>query len=188
MRKLTMYAGLAALAIAVPAAQANDDHPNQGKKGDPPGQAKEHKGSQGESHGQHKGAAKTPKCTPHAVGYNARGTLVSSSLTQTKGQDTARKGDDRWSGALTVNVTKANHKAPKGEQTFTLTDARVSFADADHNKVADTPKAGDRVKLHGKITRLRHGCDQTGFTPQVTVRQVRFRTPKAPKPESAKKS
>ena len=35
MRKLTMYAGLAALAIAVPAAQANDDHPNQGKKGDP---------------------------------------------------------------------------------------------------------------------------------------------------------
>jgi hypothetical protein len=184
MRKLTMYAGLAALAIAVPAAQANDDHPNQGKKGNPPGQAKEHKGEAKE----HKGAAKKPKCTPHAVGYNARGTLVSSSLTQTKGQGTARKGDDRWSGPLTVNVTKANHKAPKGEQTFTLTDARVSFADADDNNVPDAAKAGDRVKLHGKITRLRHGCDQTGFTPQVTVRQVRFRAPKAPKPESAKQS
>lgn len=186
MRKLTMYAGLAALAIAVPAAQANDQHPNNGKKANPPGQAKEHKG-QAENEGKHKGAGK--KCSkPLSVGYNARGTLVSSNLTQTKGQDTAKKGDDRWSGTVTVNVTKANHKSPKGEQTFTLTNGRVFFVDADHNNVPDTPKAGDRVRLHGKITKLRHGCDATGFTPEITVRHVHLAAPKPPKPESAKKS
>src|SRR3954471_17663104 len=178
MKKVTLFAGIAAVAIAVPA-QANDQHPNHGKKDKPPGQAKEHKAP----HAQHEGSAKKSCAKPKSVGYNARGTLVSSTLTQTKGQDTAKRGDDRWSGTVTVNVTKANHKAPKGEQTFTLTDARVRFADADHNHVADTPKAGDRVKLHGKITKLRHGCDTTGFTPQVTVRSVRFSAPKAPKPE-----
>jgi hypothetical protein len=126
--------------------------------------------------------AKPAKCDPHAVGYNARGTLVSSSLTQSAGQATAKKGDDRYDGTVTVDVTKANHKAPTGVQTFTLTGARVRFGDADHNHVADVPAAGDRVKLHGKITRLRKGCDATGFTPTITVRSVRFRAPKAPKP------
>jgi len=169
VRKLTMYAGLAALAIAVPAAQANDQHPNHGKKGDPPGQAKEHKG-QTENEGKHKGAAKN--CSkPLSVGYNARGTFVSATLTQTKGQDTAKQGDDRWSGPITVNVTKANHKAPTGEQTFTLTNARVFSREA--------PKAGDKVRLHGKITKLRHGCDATGFTPEITVRHVHVAAPKS---------
>jgi hypothetical protein len=189
MRKTGIYAGLAALAIAVPAAQANDQHPNNGKKGNPPGQAKEHKG-QTENNGKHKGATPTPaQCAKlRHVGYNARGTFVSSTLTQTKGQDTAKKGDDRYSGTVTVNVTRANHKALKGEQTFTLTNGRVFFADADHNKVADVPEAGDRVVLHGKITKLRHGCDATGFTPEITVRHVHFKAPKPPKTESKKKS
>jgi hypothetical protein len=85
-------------------------------------------------------------------------------------------------------VTKANHKAPKGEQTFTLTNARVRFGDADRNHVADEPKAGDRVQLHGKITQLRRSCDHTGFTPEITVRNVRFRAPKAPTAPTATKS
>ena len=29
-----------------------------------------------------------------------------------------------------VNVTRANHKAPKGEQTFTLTNGKAAFYDA----------------------------------------------------------
>jgi hypothetical protein len=157
VRKFPIYAGLAAVALAVPA-QAHE-HP-----------AKQHK------------AAKQGKCQPRAVGYNARGTLVSPSLNQTAGATTPERGDDRYGGTVEVDVTKANHKAPTGPQTFTLTDARVKFADADHNGVADEPKAGDRVKLHGKITKLNRKCDQTGFTPQITVRHVRFKPPKPPTP------
>jgi hypothetical protein len=160
MKKIPIYAGLAALALAVPA------------------QAHEHPG---ETHKQHR-AGKQQTCSPHAVGYNARGTLVSSSLTQSAGAATPERRDDRYSGTVTVNVTKANHKAPTGEQTFTLDNAKVKFADADHNGVADEPKAGDRIKLHGKVTRLKRKCDQTGFTPEVTVRMVQFKAPKAVAP------
>jgi len=162
MRKFPIYAGLAALALAVPA-QAHE-HPAKGPKS----------------------KQKAGKCQPHAVGYNARGTFVSSDLTQTAGQLTPERGDDRYSGDVKVNVTKANHKAPTGEQPFTLDNARVKFADADGNGVADVPKEGDRVKLHGKVTRLNRKCDQTGFTPQITVRRLQFKAPKpaTPQPDS----
>jgi hypothetical protein len=62
-------------------------------------------------------------------------------------------------------------------QTFTLVNAKVKFADADGNSVADEPKEGDRVKLHGKVTKLKRKCDQTGFTPEITVRKVQFKAP-----------
>jgi hypothetical protein len=123
--------------------------------------------------------AKAKDCTPHKVGYKAAGTLVSQALTQAKGADTAKRGDDRYSGTLTVDVKKANHRAPKGAQTYTVENARVHFYDADHNHVADVPKAGDRVKVSGKITKLRNQCDATGFAPAVTVRKVDFKAPKA---------
>jgi hypothetical protein len=123
----------------------------------------------------HPAKTKPAKCEPRAVGYNARGTLVSASLTQTAGQATPKRGDDRYSGSVEVDVKKANHKAPTGVQTFSLTNAKVRFYDANDDNVADEPKAGDRVKLHGKITQLKRRCDETGFTPQITVRHVRFR-------------
>jgi len=154
MRKIPIFAGLAALALAVPA-QA---HESPGK-------------------GPRSKVAKPGKCQPRAVGFNARGTLVSSSLTQTAGAATPERRDDRYSGSVTVNVTKANHKVPKGEQTLTLDNAKVKFADADDNGVADEPKAGDRVKIHGKVTTLKRKCDQTGFTPEITVRQLQFKAP-----------
>jgi hypothetical protein len=157
MRKFPIYAGLAAVALAVPAHA--HEHPAKQRK-----------------------AAKVGKCQPRAVGYNARGTLVSATLNQTAGALTPERGDDRYSGTVEVDVKKANHKAPTGPQPFTLTDAKVKFADADHNGVADVPAAGDRVKLHGKITRLKRRCDQTGFTPEITVRHVRFRPPTPPAP------
>jgi hypothetical protein len=165
MRKFPIYAGLMAVALAVPA-QAHER---------PAKNPKTHTGK------QHK-AAKQGKCQPRAVGYNARGTFVSSSLTQTAGTATPELRDDRYSGSVTVNVAKANHKAPTAEQTFTLDNAKVKFADADDNGVADVPVAGDRVKLHGKVTRLKRKCDQTGFTPQITVRQVQFKAPKPATP------
>ena len=128
---------------------------------------------------EHQAKAKPANCTPFAVGYHARGKLVEATLTQTAGQDTAKRGDDRYDGTVKVDVKRANHRAPKGEQTFTLENARVRFYDANRDRKADEPKAGDRVALHGKITKLRQGCDSTGFTPVITVRHVRFRPAKA---------
>src|SRR4051812_35254034 len=55
----------------------------------------------------------TRYCVPKRIGFHARGTLVSSELTQTKGADTANRSDDRYSGELTVDVKRANHHAPK---------------------------------------------------------------------------
>ena len=125
-------------------------------------------------------AAKGPKdCTAKKVGYNAKGTLVSHTLTQTAGADTPdEKGDDRYSGDITVNVTKANHKAPKGEQTLTLTNGRVNFYDANGDGTDEAPAAGDRVGLHGKITKLKKKCDSTGFEPEITLRKIDFKAPK----------
>jgi hypothetical protein len=154
MRKLTICAVALAAVLAVPA---------QGKP------TKPH-------------PAKSHKCTPHKVAYKASGTLVSESLSQTAGADTPKRGDDRYRGTLTVVVTKANHHAAKGEQTYTLDNARVRFYDADHNGTPDEPKAGDRVKLIGKITRLSKKCDATGFTPTITIRKVHFKPAKTAKP------
>jgi hypothetical protein len=125
---------------------------------------------------------KPHKCQPHAAAYRAAGALVSQALTQTAGADTATRHDDRYGGTLTVNVTKANHHAAKGEQTYTVENARVHFYDADHNHVADQPKAGDRVNLRGKITQLPKKCDATGFTPVLSISKIDFKAAKAPKP------
>jgi hypothetical protein len=132
--------------------------------------------------------AKAKDCTPHTVGYKAAGSVVSQALTQTQGGDTAKRGDDRYSGTLTVEVKKANHRAPTGEQTYTVENARVRFYDADHNHAADVPKAGDRAKVSGKITKLRKKCDTAGFTPTVTVRKVDFKAAKTPQAARSPKS
>ena len=91
MTKAPIFAGLAALALAVPA------------------QAHEHPGKPPRSK-----VAKPGKCEPRGVGYNARGTFVSSSLTQSAGAATPERRDDRYTGSVTVNVTKANHKVAHG--------------------------------------------------------------------------
>ena len=106
-------------------------------------------------------------CTPHSVGYNATGTLVASSLTV--------DANGLYSGTLEVSVTKANHKAPTGAQTYTLTAARVKF----HKGVdPQSPAPGSRVKVHGKITKLGKHCSTDGFTPVITVKKVDIRQPK----------
>jgi hypothetical protein len=107
-------------------------------------------------------------CKPQAVGFQASGKLVSQALTQTAGADTSTKRDDRYSGTVTVDVKRANHRAPTGTQTYTLDNDRVHFS---HGAV---PKAGDRVKLYGKLTRARHGCAEPA-TPTVDLRRVRFK-------------
>jgi hypothetical protein len=123
---------------------------------------------------------KPDRCAPHKVGFHASGVLVSESLSQTAGAGTATRRDDRYSGTVTVDVKRANHGAPKGTQTYTLSNDRAKFYDRDHNRVADEPKAGDRVKVKGTITRLRRHCDATGFTPTIDVRRVEFRPARTP--------
>jgi hypothetical protein len=106
-------------------------------------------------------------CLPHNAGYNASGTLVNAALTAEE--------HNRYSGTLEVNVTRANHKGLTGDQTFTLTGAKVKF----HHGVDPTaPAPGSRVKLHGKITQLPKKCPAEGFTPTITVKKVDIRQPK----------
>ncbi|HKB51019.1 MAG TPA: hypothetical protein VKC63_06275 [Solirubrobacterales bacterium] len=100
------------------------------------------------------------RCLPHSVGYNASGALVSSSLTAEE--------HHRYSGTLEVNLTKANHRAPTGDQTFALAAAKIKF----HHGVDPASPAGSRVKLHGKITVLSKHCSTEGFTPTITVKKV----------------
>lgn len=119
--------------------------------------------------------AHTPKpkpspCTHAGAGFNASGALVSQALTQSAGAATATRSDDRYSGTVTVAVTRANHGAPAGTQTYTLDGDRVRFADANGDGTADAPKAGDRVKLHGTVTHPRAACPST-----VDVRRVVFK-------------
>jgi ribosomal protein L31 len=118
------------------------------------------------------------KCTPHKVGFNASGKLESAALTQSAGADTATRKDDRYSGTVTVDVKRASHKAPTGSQTYTLDNDRVKFYDANHDGTADEPKAGDRVKVKGTVTRLAKKCDQSGFSSTTDVRRVEFRPAK----------
>jgi ribosomal protein L31 len=118
------------------------------------------------------------KCTPHKVGFTASGKLESAMLTQTEGADTTTKKDDRYSGTVTVDVKRASHKAPTGSQSYTLENDRVKLYDANHDGTADEPKAGDRVKVKGTVTRLSKKCDQSGFTSTTDVRRVEFRPAK----------
>jgi hypothetical protein len=135
-------------------------------------------------HPAHPNSAKS--CTPHKVGYRAGGTLFavpSPALSQTKGAGTATTSDDRYSGTITITLKKANHHATAS--TFTLIDAKVKFhfdRNNDGKRDATDLAPGDRVTLHGKITKLRHGCTQNNVTPTITVNNVDFNKPKPAKP------
>ena len=123
-------------------------------------------------HPAHPAKSHPKSCAARAEGYDASGTLILASLSPAAGHH-------RYSGTIEVTVTRANHRAAKGDQTFTLTDARVVFH---HGVNATAPGAGSRVGLHGKITELPKGCSTTGFSPTITVRNVDIRTAKPVKP------
>ncbi len=124
------------------------------------------------THPQDPAKSHPKSCEARAEGYNASGALVTAALSPAAGHH-------RYSGTIEVTVTRANHRAAKGDQTFTLTDARVIFH---HGVNAAAPAAGSRVRLHGRITELPKGCSATGFTPMITVRNVDIRTAKPTKP------
>jgi hypothetical protein len=156
MKRIALFVSLFALVAVVPVTAAKPPHPSH------PAHPVHPDGGQGGG---------TRSCTARDEGYNATGSLVTAALTPgTK--------KDRYDGTLTVDVKRANHKAPTGSQTFTLENARVRFGKG----VSTTaPAAGDHVRLHGTITVLRHGCSTSGFVPVITVRHVTIKTAKAAK-------
>ena len=120
------------------------------------------------------GLAKAPhapkgNCLPHAVAYKVSGTLDSGSLTA--------NSDGTYSGSLTVQVTKANKhaKGVKGTtQIYTLTSAMLKL----HGEDPAALTADSRAKLKGTITTLGKRCDQSGFTPTVTIARGSIKPPK----------
>jgi hypothetical protein len=132
------------------------------------------------NHPEHPAKAKG-RCKPkHVVGFNAKGTLIASNLTQTQGvATTTDTSDDRYSGTVEVNVTHANHKAPTGDQTYTLTDAKVSFYNDVNGVPVTTPAVGDIVHVHGKIGHAPKKCP--GPSNVITaITSVSFEQPPAP--------
>ena len=144
MKKLALLVVLGA-AVAVPAQASTAKHPPYNIK--PPKPPKPY-----------------PVCNAENAGFYATGTLVSASLTQVSRHT--------YNGTIAVSVVRANHNAPTGSQTYTLTNARVHF----HNGVSSTaPAAGSRVQLNGTITELPDHCQVAGFTPTITVTHVDIR-------------
>jgi len=161
-RKIALVACAAALTTSPAWAHGRDDHPNH--------------------------PARSHKCTPHKVAYVAAGTLVDQTLVIDAA--TAARGGSKptYSGDVTIDVTKGN-KAAKGDKrttkTYTLDHARVVLGLDDQNgdgrvDLADVAR-GDRVKVIGKVTKLRRGCDQTGFTPALTIKQLIVHAPAQPR-------
>jgi hypothetical protein len=160
MRKLAALVTVVAL-CAVGTAQAEKTKPSNSPKPPKPPKAQSHKPAKPAN-------PNSARCVARSEGYNASGTLVSAPLTA--------QGRGRYSGTLVLEVTKANHRAPTGSQTYTLSDARVKFR---HGVNPASPPAGSHVKLSGKITELpnKH-CSTAGFTPTITIETADIRAAK----------
>jgi hypothetical protein len=152
MRKIVLLTAVAVVGLVGVAQADKPPHPTH------PAQA------QNGAHKQsgHPGKSNPKPCATHNEGFNAVGSLVSASLTPAGGHR-------RYGGTIVVTLTRVNHHAANGQQSFTLTDARVFFH---HGIDATDPAAGSRVRLHGKITELSKPCSSSGFSPSVTVRYV----------------
>jgi hypothetical protein len=148
---------------------------------DNPGTAnRSHKGNHGANNQGNPNQPSHPnqshKCRPHRVAYVASGTFVSQTLT--------KNADGSYSGEVMVTVTHTNHHAIGDEGTtkaYKVENVHVTFALTDTNNDGsvglDDLKAGDRVRLIGKITTLAKRCDQSGFTSTTTIRRIVFHAP-----------
>jgi hypothetical protein len=143
VRRFAPLIAISAFAVAVPAWAVTPSQPTDPLHPGKPG---------GKSH----------KCAAIHDGYYAKGSLVSSSLT-------AGSKKQHFSGSITVDVNRANHKTGRGNHTFSLTNTRVLFGKGVN---ATAPAAGDHVVLDGKITELPRGCSTAGFTSRITITSV----------------
>jgi len=159
-RKIALAACAAALTTTPAWAHGRDDHPTH--------------------------PARSHKCTPHKVGYVAAGTLRSQTLVVDAAAAEDSTPKPTYSGDVTIDVTRANRqaRADKGTtKTYTLDHARVLLALSDQNgdgrvDLGDVVP-GSLAKVIGKVTKLNRQCDQTGFTPQLTIQKLIVHAPKA---------
>ncbi|HXE46513.1 MAG TPA: hypothetical protein VN635_15125 [Conexibacter sp.] len=154
-----------------------------------PGRAPSNDGAPTGNSGGHHG--KSHRCVARGVGYVAAGTLVSQTLALDPPAAASSRHGTRptYSGDVTIAVTRTNHQArgDKGTtKTYTLDHARVVLGLADTNRDGsvglDDLAAGDRVKVVGKVTVLRRRCDQTGFTPKLTIQKLIVHAPAQQQP------
>lgn len=192
VRKVLLAACAAALtttpAWALPGRAPSNDGTGHAPATTPVGNQDHPTGNTGH-HGR--GSGHSHRCLAHRVGYVAAGTLVSQTLVLDTPASTGRSSRPTYSGDVTIAVTRTNHQArgDKGTtKTYTLARARVVFGLADTNNDGsvglDDLAAGDRVKVVGKVTALRRGCDQTGFTPTVAIQKLIVHAPAAPAPST----
>ncbi|TMK99500.1 MAG: hypothetical protein E6G34_02865 [Actinobacteria bacterium] len=181
----TMLAASAAALMSTPVwaipSQASSSHANgHAPKTTPVGPpsnrpADEHGLVKGKS-GAPSNHGKSHKCSPHKVAFIVSGTLVELIGFH-------ENTDGTFSGEIKLTVKRTNHHA-RGEKegtvekTYTLTNVHVTFGLSDVNKDGkvnlEDVKAGDRVKLIGKVTKIAKKCDHTHFEAQKTIRKVVF--------------
>jgi hypothetical protein len=141
---------------------------NTGGKGDHGNAAKPNHSSSGKSH----------KCKAHKVGWVVSGALVSQTLT--------KNTDGSYSGEVTLEIKKTNHHGveEKGTKSYKVENVQVTFGLADTNADGsvglDDLKAGDKVDLIGKVTKLAKKCDHKEFTATTTIRKLVFNAPVTP--------
>ena len=148
-----------------------------------------HSGREQQQHAR--SPSRSHRCTPHGTAYVAAGTLRSQTLVLDPAPTVAATSADRpakptYSGDVTIDVTRANRqaRADKGTtKTYTLDHARVLLGLDDQNGDGSVDLGdvlpGSSAKVIGKVTRLNRHCDQTGFTPQLTIRKLIVHAPKA---------
>jgi hypothetical protein len=111
--------------------------------------------------GDHPSGANSHKCSRvRRVGFVVKGTFVSGDAT-----------------SVALEVTKANKHALKSglvsvgdNYTATVSDpSRIRYVN--RSGPADAQPT-DKVRVRGKVTKLKHGCSDEGFTPTVTVRRI----------------
>lgn len=169
--------GIASLALALSPALAQANPTGHGKPESTHGNGTTQRSESGT---QHSGGAEnqgkshaeaTPnqgKCSTHEVAYIAAGTLVSDTLTKSEQGNT-------YSGEVTVEVSRTNHKAAgaRGKtETYTVQAARVRGPIA-----VEALKPGDRAKLIGKITSVAPKCESSASTPTITITKLVFHAP-----------
>lgn len=104
--------------------------------------------------GKERGDKSSKRCE-RGKGYEAKGLLAEGSfLEQVEGFDTARRGDDRFSGIVVIHVKQGNKRGrqDRGLTSYEVTDVRALGTMADDDPL---PPTGTRVQVVGKVVK---GC------------------------------
>jgi hypothetical protein len=126
---------------------------------------------EGSGHGRKShGTAGSHGCKVHTVAYVVAGTLVSESLLPS--------ATGTYSGEVTLEVKRSNHRGAEAKgrtESFKVQDVRVTIGlrSASGGRASiEEVKAGDRVKLIGRVTFMPKRCTREGFTPTVTIKHI----------------